>query len=260
MAGALLAAARAGEALEVVGARLGEQPKDVDALVLAGRAWMERGDLLRAQKTLLQAARFDAAHPDPYRWLGEVLLRRGDPDRAQKVLARARALGALDPEVRRLHERATRLARIASESMADADEDGTTAERPLPSEPPPPTSDVTRRAPQPVPPPRPAPRPPAGRPSPFDEPSEPPDEATVVASNLSQQIAEASRRLEAEPPDAVDDDAPTSMLGRDDIAAVQAAIDARRGAASAPGRVAVADDPFGADPFGEDPPTKVKAK
>ena len=55
LASELLGAERAGEALEVVGVQLGAQPKDVDAMVIAGRAWLVRGDLLRAQKTLLQA-------------------------------------------------------------------------------------------------------------------------------------------------------------------------------------------------------------
>jgi tetratricopeptide (TPR) repeat protein len=283
LASALLAAERAGEALEVVGVQLGTQPRDVDAMVIAGRAWMARGDLLRAQKTLLQAARIDAGHPDPYRWLGEVLLRRGDPDRAQKVLARARALGAIDPEVQRLHERATRLAKLARDegtSGSDDDEDDfTTAERVAPSERPsalepatvravpeprmPEARTVPRAAPLPEPPraaPRPAPVPPPKR-APvlgskavaatapargFAEDDD--EESTVVASDISAKIAAASRRDE-DLPEPIDDDAPTSMLDRQGLEEVQAALAAKK-AAGAP-------SPFGDDPFGDpEPPTR----
>jgi tetratricopeptide (TPR) repeat protein len=284
LASALLAAERAGEALEVVGVQLGTQPKDVDAMVIAGRAWMARGDLLRAQKTLLQAARIDAGHPDPYRWLGEVLLRRGDPDRAQKVLARARALGAIDPEVQRLHERATRLAKLARDEGGapggdDDEDDFTTAERVAPSERPsalepatvraaipeprmPEARTVPRAAPLPEPPrvaPRPAPVPPPKR-APvlgskavaatapargFAEDDE--EESTVVASDLSAKIAAASRR-EDDLPEPIDDDAPTSMLDRQGLEEVQTALAAKK---------AGAPSPFGDDPFGEpEPPTR----
>lgn len=318
LASELLAAERAGEALEVVGVQLGSQPRDVDAMVIAGRAWMARGDLLRAQKTLLQAARIDSGHPDPYRWLGEVLLRRGDPDRAQKVLARARALGATDPEVQRLHERATRLAKLAQDSDPagdDEDDDFTTAERVAPSERPSALEPATVRAPIPEPrapeprtvpraaplaeartvpratpfeeprtAPRPAPAPPPKR-APVlgskavaatapargfvaDEDEE--DESTVVASDLSAKIAAAVRRDEdlIEP---IDDDAPTSMLDRQGLEEVQAALASKRTGAPSP----FVDDPFGdpepptksvvggrrpaLDPFGEDEPeTKVR--
>jgi tetratricopeptide (TPR) repeat protein len=308
LASALLAAERAGEALEVVGVQLGTQPKDVDAMVIAGRAWMARGDLLRAQKTLLQAARIDAGHPDPYRWLGEVLLRRGDPDRAQKVLARARALGAIDPEVQRLHERATRLAKLARDEGGaaggdDDEDDFTTAERVAPSERPsalepatvraavpeprmPEARTVPRAAPLPEPPraaPRPAPAPPPKR-APvlgskavaatapargFAEDDD--EESTVVASDISAKIAAASRR-EDDLPEPIDDDAPTSMLDRQGLEEVQAALTAKKAGTPSP----FGDDPFGepepptrsvvggrrpasADPFGEDEPeTKVR--
>ncbi|MCB9618615.1 MAG: tetratricopeptide repeat protein [Sandaracinus sp.] len=286
LASELLTAERAGEALEVVGVHLGTQPKDVDAMVIAGRAWMARGDLLRAQKTLLQAARIDAGHPDPYRWLGEVLLRRGDPDRAQKVLARARALGAMDPEVQRLHERATRLAKLAQDAggggVDDDDDDLTTSERPAPPperprgpepatvkapvpEPrvprpaPVPASEAQTVARAPVPEPRVPPKPavPPRKAPVFGSKAVPPpkaapprafvdddedDESTVVASDLSAKIAAAVRREDDLSTEAIDDDAPTSMLDRQGLEEVQAALAAKKKAPS----------PFGADPFGEE--------
>lgn len=282
LASSLLAAERAGEALEVVGVQLGTQPKDVDAMVIAGRAWMARGDLLRAQKTLLQAARIDAGHPDPYRWLGEVLLRRGDPDRAQKVLARARALGAIDPEVQRLHERATRLAKLARDEGTsggndDDEDDFTTAERVAPSERPSALEPATVRAavPEPrmpeartVPRAAPLPEPPRTAPRPVPPPKRAPvlgskavaatapargfaedddEESTVVASDISAKIAAASRR-DDDLPEPIDDDAPTSMLDRQGLEEVQAALAAKK---------AGAPSPFGDDPFGEpEPPTR----
>ncbi|MEO0326695.1 MAG: tetratricopeptide repeat protein, partial [Myxococcota bacterium] len=113
LAHALLEAKRPREAGEVAKRHLQDAPDHAEALLYLGRAWMDQGDLLRAQKTLLQAARADARSPAPYRWLGEVLLRRGDPERAARVLDKAASLGGPDPAVERLASRAARLARVA---------------------------------------------------------------------------------------------------------------------------------------------------
>ncbi|MEM9070542.1 MAG: tetratricopeptide repeat protein [Myxococcota bacterium] len=172
----LLDAERAREALEVAGVHLRLNPRDGQMLVLAGRAWMVRGDLLRAQKTLLQAARAQGNAPEPYRWLGEVLLRRGDPERAEKVLTRAKKLGASGAEVDRLHQRAQRLARIAG--GADA--------------------------PEPAPPPKPAPK------ELFRDDEEP----TMVAADLSRRLAEAAADSEPPPPPVIDEAAPTATMDR----------------------------------------------
>lgn len=172
---ALLGADRAREALEVAGVHLRAHPQDTAMLVVAGRAWMARGDLLRAQKTLLQAARAGGSSAEPYRWLGEVLLRRGDPERAEKVLSRAKKLGASGAEIERLHERARRLARIAGGA-----EEAPTKERTVPDQP-----------------------------GFFDDDD---DEPTKVAQDLSRRLAEAGDPFEEEEPTskrrAFDDDAP----------------------------------------------------
>ena len=192
LAAALLAAERAREALEVAGVHLRVNPRDADMLVLAGRAWMVRGDLLRAQKTLLQAARARSNDPEPYRWLGEVLLRRGDPERAEKVLSRARKLGASGPDVERLHQRAERLARIAG-GVEEEEEETLTA--PIPTQP----SGGSFLSEQ--------------------------EEATVVAADLSRRLAEAA----AEEP-TVDDDAPTATVDRGLVEAAMRAERAARAA------------------------------
>ncbi len=174
---ALLDAERAREALEVAGVHLRAHPQDAGMLVVAGRAWMARGDLLRAQKTLLQAARAGGNSPEPYRWLGEVLLRRGDPERAEKVLLRAKKLGAGGAEIDRLHERARRLAKIAGGT-----DDAPTQEQSVE---------------------------PAGY---FDDDD---DEPTKVAQDLSRRLAEAGDPFaEEEEPTAkrrAFDEAPTSV-------------------------------------------------
>ncbi len=119
LARALLSADRPTEALEVVSIGLEGQPEDGLLLMVAGEAWLRRGDLLRAQAVLLRAARSRGEDKDPLRLLGEVLLRRGDPERAVKVFERAQALDPADPAVRSLLERAQRLARIAGGTEAE---------------------------------------------------------------------------------------------------------------------------------------------
>ena len=178
LAMALLGADRAREALEVAGVHLRAHPQDTTMLVLAGRAWMARGDLLRAQKTLLQAARAGGSSPEPYRWLGEVLLRRGDPERAEKVLSRAKKLGANGEEIDRLHERAQRLAKIAGGA-----EEAPTRERTVPDQP-------------------------------FFHEDDDDDEPTKVAQDLSRRLAEAGDPFDDEEETAkrrAFDEAPTGV-------------------------------------------------
>ncbi len=181
LAESLIEADRPVEAIEVLGRPLTAQPKNGELLVLAGRAWMGRGDLLRAQKVLLQAARVLGDEPSAFRWLGEVLLKRGDPDRASKVLARAVALGAGGPEIDALRDRAERLGRLADsieDEFEDEMEDAPTIERqlpdddddiPLPSAPPRISPAMLSSRPAPprsAPPSRPAPPPPRSAPPP----------------------------------------------------------------------------------------------
>ncbi len=109
----LLRQSRASEALEVLAARLAVAPNDVAALMAAGRAYLVVGELLRAQQTLMQAAKLAPDAPTAYRWLGEVLLKRGDPGRAVKVLEKAKAGSPGDREVDQLLARAQRLAKLA---------------------------------------------------------------------------------------------------------------------------------------------------
>jgi tetratricopeptide (TPR) repeat protein len=114
LAEALLQAGRSEEALEVASTGLEVRPDDVGLLVLEGRVWLARGELLRAQALLLKAARAGQNDTEPMRWLGKVLLKRGDPTRAAKILQRALKLDSSDRELRQLLERAERFARIAT--------------------------------------------------------------------------------------------------------------------------------------------------
>ncbi|MFK8000520.1 MAG: tetratricopeptide repeat protein [Polyangiales bacterium] len=165
----LLTAGRAREARDVAEAA-SEEGANGAALVLVGRSWMAISDLLQAQKALLRAARVSPNEPDPYRWLGEVLLKRGDPERAAKVLSKAQALAPGDATIQRLGERATRLARIAGQS------------------------DPQRAPARPAPPARPpraaAPRQPKRPPRDFYEEDEP----TVIAHDMTETLARASVR------------------------------------------------------------------
>lgn len=165
----LLTAGRAREARDVAEAA-SEEGANGAALVLVGRSWMAISDLLQAQKALLRAARVSPNEPDPYRWLGEVLLKRGDPERAAKVLSKAQALAPGDATIQRLGERATRLARIAGQSDPQR----------APARPAPPARPA-----------RPAPRQPK-RPSPREFYEE--DEPTVIAHDMTETLARASVR------------------------------------------------------------------
>ena len=117
LARSLLEAGRLSEAVEVASGALAQQPENGTLLLLEGQAWLRQGDFLRAQASLLRAARADPNSKEPFRWLGEVLLKRGDPQRAVEVLERARQLDGSDRVVRDLHNRAQRLARIVQSTQ-----------------------------------------------------------------------------------------------------------------------------------------------
>ena len=271
LAAALLDEGRDREAAEVSEAGLRRQPTDAELGLLLGRSLIGIGEMLLAQKAFLQSARSAPKDPRPLRWLGEVLLRRGDPGRAKKVLAKARALGGGDDDaIRKLLERATRFERIADEADTGEVEAAPSPpatppaapprSAPAPMAPPKPAAAPPRSAPAPMAPPvaappsKPAPaapRPSAqSRPTPVAPPSSMPpaarptfaddeDEATVVASDLSAQLA-AAQRLDAGPASApvVDEDQPTTMMDR-------ASLD-------------LPDDrPAAPDPFADDVPTKL---
>jgi len=124
----LVEGGRAAEALEVLRTALASAPDDAALLLLEGRAWLQEGDLIRAQAALLKAARAAPKDERGFRWLGEVLLKRGDPDRAAKVLERALALAPHDRDIVRLKGRAERLARIATDIGEDSIEGPTVVE------------------------------------------------------------------------------------------------------------------------------------
>jgi tetratricopeptide (TPR) repeat protein len=110
LASDLLDAGRATDALDIAGAGLAERPGDTDLRIIEGRSHMALGDLLKAQASLLEAAKA-GQRKEPFRWLGEVLIRRGDGARAVKVLERARAIDPNDRAVVLLMQQADRLAR-----------------------------------------------------------------------------------------------------------------------------------------------------
>ena len=217
----LALAGRSADAIEVAGHVLADEPEDAAMQMLVGQAWAKEGDLVRAQKALLEALRLAPNDKEPYRLLADVLMKRGDPARAIKVLDRGLAIDATDAMLLGVRARAERLLSIA-------DTGGVAVESPQPVSPPPPARPVAppavaRPAPpapakpvvppaRPVAPPPPAiakpSAPPAGlsasasyRPPPpraqdYDEDWE--SEATVVRSDLSeqlsQQMATASKR------------------------------------------------------------------
>ena len=77
-------------------------------MLSVGRMYLRAGMLLEAQGALVSAGKLDGANPEPFRWLGEVLLRRGDATRAEKVLARALQLGDANDDTSSWHEAAGR--------------------------------------------------------------------------------------------------------------------------------------------------------
>ncbi len=116
LAGALLEAGRAQDALEVAHAGLSENEDDAELLVLEGRAWFEQGDLAQAQAALLRAAKTRPSDKEPYRWLAQVMMQRGEPQRAAQVLERAITLDPRDTGLHHALARAQRLARIARDA------------------------------------------------------------------------------------------------------------------------------------------------
>ena len=115
LASALFEVGRDMEALEVASTGLQSDPDDARMLLVSGKALLRQGDLLRAQASLLHAARSAPNDHEPFQVLGEVLLKRGDPGRAAKVLSRALSLAPGDSATARLHDRAMRLARLSGE-------------------------------------------------------------------------------------------------------------------------------------------------
>lgn len=81
--------------------------RDVAVMLAVGRMYLDAGLLPDAQAALVTAGKADSNSPQPFRYLGEVLLRRGDAIRAEKVLARAMQLGLADAETRHWHDRSS---------------------------------------------------------------------------------------------------------------------------------------------------------
>ncbi|MCA9530395.1 MAG: tetratricopeptide repeat protein [Myxococcales bacterium] len=120
----LLAGEQPAAALDMLGLALEQREGDPHALRLVGRAFLQTGELLRAQKAFLQAARAEPDDPWCYAGLAEVLLRRGDPARALRVIERGARAGSADPVFEALTERARRaLGHHRSEPAASASVD-----------------------------------------------------------------------------------------------------------------------------------------
>ncbi len=74
-------------------------------MLAVGRMHLDAGFLAEAQASLVAAGKANGRDPQPFRFLGEVLLRRGDAQRAEKVLARALQFNPNDAEARLWHDR-----------------------------------------------------------------------------------------------------------------------------------------------------------
>ncbi|MFZ5894448.1 MAG: hypothetical protein ACOY0T_25525 [Myxococcota bacterium] len=85
---------------------------DPTVMLAVGRMYLDAALLAEAQSAFVVASRADALSPEPFRWLGEVLLRRGDAIRAERVLARALELGDASRATLALRERAEGLAQL----------------------------------------------------------------------------------------------------------------------------------------------------
>ncbi len=200
----LIAASRWSDAVDVATSALAQKPGDVDLQIAEGRAYMGLGDLIRAQGALLEAAK-PGTRKEPFRWLGEVLLKRGDAARAVKVLERARALDGKDAEIAALLKEAEALVKrdaprpdattidLPKEATKSAPPTGKSIPSPSPS------SAGSLRSPS-------SPgitRAPSTKPS-EGAPLHPPlasvslNEATVVRSELTSELAQASAKAGAE--------------------------------------------------------------
>jgi tetratricopeptide (TPR) repeat protein len=82
---------------------------DARVMLAVGRMYLGASLLGEAQSAFVAASRADPRAPEPFRWLGEVLLRRGDAIRAERVLSRALELGGGASGTFELRERAQRL-------------------------------------------------------------------------------------------------------------------------------------------------------
>jgi len=90
--------------------------KDRAVMLAVGRMYLEAGLLDEAQTAFVGASKADSLAPEPFRWLGEVLLRRGDAIRAEKVLARALELGEATRVTFELRDRAHALSQLQQRS------------------------------------------------------------------------------------------------------------------------------------------------
>ncbi|MFO0693014.1 MAG: tetratricopeptide repeat protein [Polyangiales bacterium] len=213
LARALYDRGRVVEAIEVASVAVAERPHDAALHLLLGRAWARENDLLRAQRALLDAAKAAPNDVDVYRALGDVLLRRGDRDRAGKVIERALQIAPGDPTLLALRGQ---VAGGAPAAPAPAPVPAAPVAAPIPA----PAAPVAAPAPRPAPaavarpvapaaaPPRPVA--PVAAPKPFSVPVPPKPaplaspamhdefdddgDATIVRSDLSAQLAEASAK------------------------------------------------------------------
>ncbi|QQR89349.1 MAG: hypothetical protein IPJ88_14245 [Myxococcales bacterium] len=101
-------------------------------LGLLAESYASCGDQEETMAWLVAAARRYPKNKDMFRWLGALLLKRGDPERAIRVLDRALMIDDRDVEIKRLHDRASRLSKIADSINAPPDpESEALAEQPL---------------------------------------------------------------------------------------------------------------------------------
>src|SRR6187551_189628 len=90
--------------------------KNRPVMLAVGRMYLDAGLLDEAQTAFVSASKADSLAPEPFRWLGEVLLRRGDAIRAEKVLGRALELGEATRVTFELRDRAHNLAQLQERS------------------------------------------------------------------------------------------------------------------------------------------------
>ena len=104
----LLSTGRTGEALELTGRALEQEPADVDLLLMHGVGLTMAGELETAQLAFMRAAKIASEWAEPWAHLAETLMARGKPERALQVAERGLEI---DPRHRRLEvtERAARL-------------------------------------------------------------------------------------------------------------------------------------------------------
>lgn len=93
---------------------------NASVMLSVGRMYLDTGRLSDAQAALVHSGKLDPKNPEPYRYLGEVLLRRGNAARCEKVLRRAIRLGSRSDETQLWAERASVYVELQRRQGAEA--------------------------------------------------------------------------------------------------------------------------------------------